>query len=68
MLPVASGADNEIRSKIPTHFICIYIYIHIYIHIYFYILSFSISVLGAEIYILKERHRLCPLGIYSIVG
>ena len=51
---MASGANNEIRSKIPTHyFICIYIYMYVYtyIHIYLYILSFSISELGAEIHI-----------------
>ena len=37
MLSVASGADNEIRSKIPTHyFICIYICTHTYIFTFIY--------------------------------
>ena len=36
MLPKASGANNEIRSKIPTHYF-IFIYICMYIHTYIFI-------------------------------
>lgn len=61
MLPMASGANNEIRSKIPTHyFICIHIYMYVYTYIFIYIYCHSQYLYWEQKYIFFKKALSLP--------